>query len=473
MRNGDAPLDLLALGRAGTVHFVGIAGAGMSALAEWLLRAGGRVSGCDVAPGESVDSLRALGADVQRGHDPAHVEHVTAVIHTAAVAHDHPEIAAARARGIPVLKRAEALGALVQRAPVLAVAGTHGKTTTSAMATAILAEAGLDPTAFVGGNVAAWGGGFRPGDDTLFVAEADEYDRSFLTLRPRALVVTSIEADHLDVYGTLEHVEQAFRELADRVPHDGVVAGCTDDPGARALLLAAGTRALGYGLGERARLRAVDVVADRATTRFTVAEGSDVLGTMTLGVPGLHNVRNALGAFAGARHFGADFDAADRAMTRFRGVGRRFEHLGTIGGVDVIDDYAHHPTEIRATLAAARTAYPARRLVAAFQPHLYSRTRDFAREFGAALAEADAVFVTDVYPARELPLPGVTGEIVADAARAAGAREVHYIAALDDAMADVAAALVSGDVCLALGAGTIDAAARALVRRLREKEAAR
>jgi UDP-N-acetylmuramate--alanine ligase len=454
---------------AGEVHFVGIAGAGMSALAAWLLRSGVRVSGCDVQPGETGDVLRALGARVEQGHDPAHIQDADVVVSTVAVPADHGELAAARARGIPVYKRAEALGLVVGGAPVLAVAGTHGKTTTSAMATAILAEAQLDPTAFVGGRVASWGGGFRAGSDELFVVEADEYDRSFLSLHPRALVVTSVEADHLDVYGSLEHIEQAFRVLVERIPAEGVTALCMDEPVARRLRSSARSPVITYGTGEDAALRATDIAAEGRGSRFQVREAGQTLGSLAVGVPGVHNVRNSLGAFAAARHFGADFASAQRALANFSGVGRRFEQLGSVRGIDVIDDYAHHPTEIRATLAAARTAYPGRRLVAVFQPHLYSRTRDFTNQFGEALAEADVVWVTDVYPAREAPIPGITGEVIADAARAAGARAVHYRASLEELIGTVARSLATGDVCLALGAGNIDVAARELMQRLQQE----
>src|SRR5690606_23546243 len=361
-----------------------------------------------------------LGLEVAAGHDPAHVEDAAAVVVTAAVPPDHPELAAARAGGIPVLKRAQALGAVVNRGVVVAVAGTHGKTTTTAMTTAILAEAGLDPTGFVGGRMAAWNGGLRPGSDRLFVVEADEYDRSFLTLRPRIAVVTAVEADHLDVYGSLEAIEEAFLQFLAAVPADGLIAACVDDDGARRVLGAVrGARTLGYGLSRAAELRATNVEPHGRGSRFRVEEGGTPLTELTLRLPGLHNVRNALGALAAARAAGAAVEAAQRALATFEGVDRRFQELGQAGGVVFVDDYAHHPTEITATLAAARAAYPGRRIVAVFQPHLYTRTRDFADAFGRALAGADVAWVTDIYPAREAPIPGVTGELVARAVEAA------------------------------------------------------
>jgi UDP-N-acetylmuramate--alanine ligase len=463
-----AGLDLRALARMGPVHFMGISGAGMSALAELVLRAGGRATGCDLKPGAVGAALEALGAVIHRGHDASHVEEAVAVVTTAAVPQDHPELAAARARGIPVLKRAQALGALVNRGTVVGIAGTHGKTTTTAMTTAILEAAGLEPTGFVGGRVPGWGGGLRPGSDSLFVVEADEYDRSFLTLLPTVAVVTTVEADHLDIYGSLESVEEAFRAFVAPVPANGLVVACVDDAGAKRVLEAvAPARRLGYGLGEAAELRAVEIEARGRGMRFVAEDRGEVLGEFLLGVPGVHNVRNALAALAAARHLGVGVDAAQRALAAFRGVARRFQEVGEAGGVAFIDDYAHHPTEVEATLATARAAYPERRVVAVFQPHLYTRTRDFAGEFGRALAAADAVWVADVYPAREAPIPGVTGELVAAAARDGGAREVHYHSDAAELADALAAALRSGDLCITMGAGNIDETGRAVLARLR------
>ncbi len=461
-----AELDLLALARTGPIHFIGISGAGVSALAELVLRTGGRATGCDLRSGAAAETLRALGAEIVLGHDPTHVANAVAVVTTAAVPQDHPELQEARRRGIPVLKRAQALGALVNRGTVVAVAGTHGKTTTTAMATAALEAAGLEPTGFVGGRVPGWGSGLRPGSDKLFVVEADEYDRSFHTLRPDVAVVTTIEADHLDVYGSLDAVEEAFRTFVDPVPAGGLIAACVDDPGARRLLHELGDgRVLGYGLSPDATLRATDVQPRGRGGRFTLEERGRSIGTFELGVPGLHNVRNALAAIAAARHVGADLQAVADALATFRGVGRRFEELGEAAGVIFIDDYAHHPTEVEATLAAARAAFPDRRLVAVFQPHLYTRTRDFASGFGRALAAADVVWVTDVYPAREAPIPGVTGALVADAAGRSGAGEVHYVDSVDALRDALAESLRPGDLCLTMGAGDIDETGRAVLTR--------
>jgi UDP-N-acetylmuramate--alanine ligase len=467
-REGVGVIDLQALAREAPVHFVGVAGAGMASLAELVLRQGGRVSGCDVQPGEVGARLESMGARIIQGHDPAHVSDVAAVVATAAVPMDHPELEAARRRGIPVLKRAAALGLLVNRGTVIAVAGTHGKTTTTAMIAAILEEAGLDPTAFVGGIVPAWHSGLKPGSDTLFVVEADEYDRSFLALRPTVAVVTAVEADHLDVFGTLEAVEAAFDRFIEPLPPGGALVACIDDPGARRLLerRADPDRSLPYGLGPRAELRATTFDVRGSGSRAVVALRGQELGELTLAVPGVHNLRNAVGALGAALHVGATFDVAARALGRYRGVARRFQLLGDAGGITVVDDYAHHPTEIAATLAAARAAFPGRRLVAVFQPHLYSRTRDFAGELGAALSKADVVWVTDVYPAREAPLAGVTGELVADSAAAAAAPELHYVADPGRLAEAVLESLRPGDVALFLGAGSITSIAHDVRARL-------
>jgi UDP-N-acetylmuramate--alanine ligase len=387
-----------------------------------------------------------------------------AVVMTAAVPDDHPEIAAARARGIPVLKRAKALGAIVNRGTVVGIAGTHGKTTTTTLTTTVLAAAGLDPTGFVGAHVPAWGGNLRRGDDRVYVVEADEYDRSFHQLRPTIAVVTTLEADHLDIYGSLEAVEEAFRIFVESVPDDGLVTACADDHGASRLAAAlrgGPERVQTYGLNAGSMLRAEDVELDGAGARFTVREHGRVLGRAHLAAPGLHNVRNALAAVAVARRMGVEWEGIERGLAAYSGVGRRFERIAEAGGVLFVDDYAHHPTEIHATLRAARAAYPGRRLVAVFQPHLYSRTRDFAAEFGRELAAADVVFLTDIYAAREKPIPGVTGEMIAVPARAAGA-DLRYVQDRADVVQAVAADLRPGDLCITMGAGNLDEAAREL-----------
>ena len=458
-------IDLVELARSGPVHFVGIGGAGMAPLAEMLLLAGGRVSGCQDQVNAAARLLQRHGAVITQGHDPAHVADSLAVEMTAAVPDDHPEIAAARARGIPVLKRAKALGAIVNRGTVVGIAGTHGKTTTTTLVTTVLAAAGLDPTGFVGAHVPAWGGNLRPGKHELYVVEADEYDRSFHQLRPSIAVVTTLEADHLDIYGSLAAVEEAFLQFAESVPDDGMVACCADDHGASRLanLLRGGPeRVMTYGLNAGSMLRAEDVDLAGGGARFTVRERGKVLGTARLKAPGVHNVRNALAAVAVARRFGVEWATIARGVAEYAGIDRRFERVGEAGGVLFVDDYAHHPTELEATLRAARAAHPDRRLVAVFQPHLYSRTRDFAPEFGSALALADVAFLTDVYAAREKPIAGVTGEMIAAPAREAGV-DLRYVPERDEIVEAVASELRPGDFCLTMGAGNLDEAARELL----------
>ena len=458
----NAP-DPIALARSASAHFVGVGGAGMCALAELVLRRGGRVTGCDLARSPAVQRLEGLGAEFEADHAAHHVDGAGVLVITAAVAADHPEVVRARELGIPVLKRAVALGAVVKRGCVVAVAGTHGKTTTSAIATEMLAQAGLDPTGFVGGTVTGWEGNLRSGSGDLYVVEADEYDRSFHALEPDVAVVTNVEADHLDVYGDLEGVEEGFRFFLDRVRPGGRVAVCADDHGASRLLAGAGAGGYSFGLSSGSQLRAVDVYSTAAGTCFRVVEDGAEAGPFALGMPGLHNLRNALGAAAAARWLGAGWDAVGAGLAAYRGVERRFERIGEAGGVTVIDDYAHHPTEIRATLGAVRAIHPGRRLVAVFQPHLFTRTRDFHREFGAALTESDVLWLTNVFPAREEPIAGVTGELVATAARAAGAEEVHYQGVLDELPSAVAGSLQPGDVVVTLGAGSIGEVGPALL----------
>ncbi|HEU4454649.1 MAG TPA: UDP-N-acetylmuramate--L-alanine ligase [Longimicrobiaceae bacterium] len=463
------PLDLLSLARRKPIHFMGIGGAGMLPLAELVRRNGGSITGCDSSDGVGSRAFRELGVPVEIGHSPDHLVGCGALVVTAAVRADHPEIAAARAAGIPVLKRAEALGAIVNRGTVVGISGTHGKTTTTALTTAALAAGGLDPTGLVGGRVPAWNGNLRLGGDRLFVVEADEYDRSFHTLRPSIGVITTLEADHLDIYGSLAGVEEAFHTFLSSVPEDGLIIGCGDDPGVGRLLprlVSRADRLLTYGLNAGSMLRAEEVRSAGVESQFEVRERGRRLGRVRLQVPGAHNVRNALAAIAVARHLDVGWDSIVEGLGSYSGVQRRFERIGEERGILVIDDYAHHPTELEATLRAARDAFPGRRLVAVFQPHLFSRTRDFAEEFGRALALADRVFVTDIYPAREKPIPGVTGELLIGTAGRAGA-DVSYLPVRDEVVEQLIPELRSGDVCLMLGAGDLDEAARQLVAGLR------
>jgi len=466
----EGTTDLRALAERGPVHFMGIGGAGMNALAELLLRTGGRVTGCDVKRSETTRRLSERGVAVAEGHDPDHVVDATAVIVTAAVPVDHPELERARERGIPVLKRAEALGRVVNAGRVVAIAGTHGKTSTTAMTTELLAAAGMDPTGLVGGTVPRWEGNLRSGSDDLFVVEADEYDRSFHTLEPDIAVVTNLEADHLDIYGDLEGVREAFQTFLARLRPRGDAIVCADDRGASGLLAALPGVAITYGLSAGSMLRAVDVHTAAQGTRFRIVERGEPRDVLELGVPGAHNVRNALAASAVARALGAGWDAIARGLRSYEGVGRRFEWVGEAADVVVIDDYAHHPTEIEATIDAVRDALPGRRVVALFQPHLYTRTRDFLEGFGETLARADQLWVTEVFPAREEPIAGIDGELVADAARSAGSADVRYHASIDDVDQAVVGALRAGDVVVTMGAGSVGEVGARLIERLRRRE---
>jgi UDP-N-acetylmuramate--alanine ligase len=464
----DMTMDLRSLAAEQQVHFMGMGGAGMCALAELLLRQGGQVSGCDLKSGEALRDLERLGAAVHVGHDPAHLSGAAVLVVTSAVPADHPEILAATEAGIPVLKRATALGDWVASGTLVAVAGTHGKTTTTAMATEILAHAGCDPTGLVGGRVTGWESNLRFGSDQLFVVEADEYDRSFLALQPDVAVITNVEADHLDVYGDFAGVHEAFADFAAGTRGGGRVVVCADDQGASALLAGLDRPGYTYGTSAGSMLRAVDVSVTAEATTCTIYEEGRNAGALSLQVGGRHNLLNALAAAAASRALGAEWPEIIKALRDFAGVGRRFERLGERDGVVVIDDYAHHPTEVEATLGAVRERFPAARLVAVFQPHLFSRTRDFAGGFGAALALADVIWVTDVFPAREAPISGVTGELIADAARAAGATEVHYHADLATLPTDLAAVLRSGDMLVTLGAGSIETVGRDVLECLGE-----
>src|SRR5216110_2686669 len=380
-------MNLFAMADPRPIHFMGIAGAGMSGLALLARQQGVAVTGCDTDPSGAAD-LAALGVEIWRGHDPEHVAGARALVVTAAVAGDHPELERARALGVPVVRRAEALGQAVAGGILVAVAGTHGKTTTTVMVTEALTATGRNPTGLAGGRVAAWGGNARIGGDELYVVEADEYDKAFLSLRPTVAVVNNVEADHLECYGSMAALEEAFADFAGRAAR--VIVG-GDDAGADrvALKLEAPVWRVGHGATADVRIRAVRL--EPGGSRATIALPGGQTVELALAVPGLHNVRNAAAALAVLQALGADVPAGAEALSRFHGVGRRFERLGDAGGVTIVDDYAHHPTEVTATLAAARQAFQGRRVVAVFQPHLFSRTALHGEALGKALAAADEI----------------------------------------------------------------------------------
>lgn len=441
------------------IHFVGIGGAGMSALALIALRRGLAVSGSDLDI-SGCEDLRAGGAVIQSGHAEEYVGDARAVVASAAIPAEHVELVAARGRGIPIVRRKEALAGLIGATPCVGIAGTHGKTTTTVMTTEAVAAAGHAVTGIAGGRVGTWGGNARLGGEDLFVVEADEYDQAFLTLHPMIAVVNNVEADHLECYDSLNHLEGAFAEFAGRA---GRALVGNDSPGADRVasrLRADRTWRFGPGAADLG-LAAIEMTPSGSQATVALPGGGRV--TLRLQVPGLHNLRNATAALGVVVALGADPAPALGALAAFTGVGRRFDRLGDAGGVAIVDDYAHHPTELRAVLQAARQAFPGRRLLAVFQPHLYSRTRHQAQAMGEALTGADLAVVTDVYPAREQPIPGVSGALVADAARRYGAN-VIYEPSRRELGARVAGLLVPGDVLLTLGAGDVTRLAHDLRR---------
>ena len=442
-----------------SVHFMGIGGAGMSALALIACRRGVLVTGCDVDPSGAAD-LQALGVRISQGHSPSHLDGVRAVVVTAAVPSSHPELERARELGLTIIPRKLALAELIQGAQSVGISGTHGKTTTTVMTTEALTAAGLNPTGIAGGRVSSWGGNARVAGDALFVVEADEFDQAFLTLHPTVTVVNNVEPDHLECYGSMQALEDAFAEFAAR---GRVAVVSADDPGACAIAARLSTRVVRFGLDSGADLRITGVVqqADRTEAQIRWRDGRSL--SLRLRVPGLHNLRNAVAALGVVDALGGALGPAAEALSEFQGVGRRFERLGEFGGVAVVDDYAHHPSELSATLSAARQAFPGRRLVAVFQPHLYSRTAAHGQAMGQALAAADLVFVTEIYPAREQPIAGVSGQQVAEAAERAGA-DTRFEPTRAQVGRAVYQALKSGDVVLTLGAGDITRVAPELVR---------
>jgi UDP-N-acetylmuramate--alanine ligase len=454
-------MDLFAPSDTRPVHFMGIAGAGMSALALIARRHGVTVTGCDPDPSGAADVV-ALGAEVHHGHDPAHVDGARAVIVTAAVPPNHPELERARAIGIPVVPRKQALARLVSAGRVVGVSGTHGKSTTTVMTTEALTAAGLNPTGLAGGRVESWRGNARLGGNRLFVVEADEYDQAFLELTPSVAIVNNVEADHLECYGSLEALEAAFVTFASRAGR--VLIGANDAGAARvAARLAVPVWRFGTGAADLC-LTDIEQGADGSRSKLLLPDGRRV--ELRLQVPGLHNLRNATAALGAVLALEGPLEPALDALAAYRGLGRRFERIGQAGGIDLVDDYAHHPSELAATLAAARQAFPGRRLVAVFQPHLYSRTVQHGASMGRELAAADLVVVTEIYGAREQPIDGVSGRQVADAAASAGTATIF-----EPSRADVTRRVLdnvrSGDVVITLGAGDITHVSRELLECLR------
>jgi UDP-N-acetylmuramate--alanine ligase len=438
-----------------SIHFVGIGGIGMSGIAEVLLTLGYAVSGTDLKESDTTRRLEQLGARVCFGHDAAHLGDADVVVISSAVKPTNPEVQTARARGIPVIPRAEMLAELMRMKYGVAVAGSHGKTTTTSLVSTVLHAAGLDPTSVIGGKLPSLGSNARLGQGEYLVAEADESDGSFMKLSPTVAVVTNIDPEHLDHYGSLDALKRTFVDFINKVPFYGLAVLCVDHEHVQSILPAVEKRHVTYGFTPLANYRAVDVAYDGLRTQFTAIVAGKPLGRVELAMPGQHNVLNALAVLAVADFLGVDFAVYQRALTDFSGVGRRFTVRGHAGGVMVVDDYGHHPAEVRATLAGARTGFKDRRLVVAFQPHRYSRTRDLMGEFARAFNEAEIVAVCDIYAAGEEPIAGVTSARLVEEMRASG----HLGAMHVPKRADVAKALLpqlhEGDILITLGAGDI------------------
>ena len=458
--------------RIGTIHFVGIGGSGMGGIAEVLLNLGYSVQGSDLKPNAVTERLQQLGARISIGHRPENAAGADVVVTSSAVATDNPEVQAAVARRVPVVPRAEMLGELMRFRQSIAVAGTHGKTTTTSLVASVLAEGGLDPTFVIGGRLKSAGSNARLGAGQFLVAEADESDASFLHLQPMIAIVTNIDSDHLGTHGgDFARLCDSFVSFLHNLPFYGLAVLCQDDEHLRGILPRVGRPVVTYGLGEGADVRASDVRRERVRTLFEVTRpGRAAPLAVTLNMAGLHNVRNALAAIAVATELEVDDAAIVRALAGFQGIERRMQWLGAVqtaaGSIDIVDDYGHHPTEIAATLDGLRQAWPGRRLVLAFQPHRYTRTRDLLDDFAGVLGKFDVLLVTEVYAAGEPPIKGADGRAICRAVRSRGKLEpvfVNRVEYLATALRDV---LRDGDVVVTMGAGHIGAVAHGLAEKL-------
>jgi len=443
------------------IHFVGIGGAGMSGIAEVLVNLGYQVSGSDLAKNAVTDRLAALGARVAIGHDAAHIEGANAVVVSTAVRSDNPEVLAARQRHIPIVPRAVMLAELMRLKQGIAIAGTHGKTTTTSLVASVLAAGGLDPTFVIGGRLNSAGANARLGTGDFIVAEADESDASFLNLFPVIEVITNIDADHMDTYGhDFARLKQAFIEFTHRLPFYGIAVLCVDDPHVKEILPFVSKPIIRYGFAQDAQVRAVNVVARDGRMYFTALREDSTPLDIVLNLPGTHNVQNALAAIAIATELEVKDADIQRALLEFNGVGRRFQRYGEVpvaagGSYTLVDDYGHHPVEMAATIAAARGAFPGRRLVLAFQPHRYTRTRDCFEDFVKVLSTVDALVLTEVYAAGEAPIVAADGRALARALRVAGKVEPVFVETVDVVPDALAAAVRDGDVVITMGAGSI------------------
>ncbi len=455
------------------IHFVGIGGAGMSGIAEVLINLGYSVSGSDLGESASTRRLLALGARVVIGHAAQNVQQADCVVVSTAVPGDNPEVLAARARRVPVVPRALMLAELMKLRQGIAVAGTHGKTTTTSLVASVLARGGLDPTFVIGGLLNSAGANARLGTGDYIVAEADESDASFLNLTPMIAVITNIDADHMDTYGhDPARLKQAFVEFTRRLPFYGAAVLCVDDANVREIQPFISRTTLSYGLTEGAAFRAIDVMAESTRMRFTLLREDSRPLPLVLNLPGVHNVRNALAAIAVADELGVSDEAIAAALAEFRGVGRRFQRYGRLavpgqpgGAFLLVDDYGHHPAEMRATIAAARGAYPGRRLVLAFQPHRYTRTRDLFEDFVQVLGTVDALLLAEVYSAGETPIVAADSKSLARAIRVGGRVEPRYVEQIGQMPQAILETVRDGDLVLTMGAGSVGTVAAGLLSR--------
>src|SRR5499427_4867311 len=448
------------------LHFVGIGGVGMSGIAEVLLNLGYRITGSDQKRNETVERLERLGAKVYTGHEPSHIEGAHVVVYSSAVARDNVEVHVARQRGVPVIPRAEMLAELMRLKYGIAIAGTHGKTTTTSMVAEVLGAAGLDPTVVVGGRVHGLGANARLGRGEFLVAEADESDGSFLKLSPTIAVVTTVDAEHLDHYASLDEIRAAFLQFVNKVPFYGAAVVCLDEPNIQRMIPDIEKRVITYGLESGADLTARRLSFSGLRSRFEVLQRGHVLGPATLQVPGRHNVLNSLAAVAVGLDLEVPFERIQVALAGFAGVQRRFQIKGEAQGVLVVDDYGHHPAEVRATLAAAKAGFD-RRVITVFQPHRYTRTHHLRREFLTAFYQSDVLIVMDIYPAGEAPISGVHARDLAEGIAAHVHREVHYMDSDPPAILDyLCQSTRSGDLVLTLGAGDVGQLGAELLARL-------
>ena len=436
------------------VHFVGIGGIGMSGIAEILLSRGFEVSGSDKSLSDITNRLSSLGIKIYEGHSPENLNDADVLVYSSAVTLDNPEVQAAIQRKIPIIKRSEMLAECMRMQYGIGIAGTHGKTTTTSMVGLTLTEGNLDPTIIVGGKLSGLGGtNARLGHGEFIVVEADEFDRTFLKLTPTIAAITTLESEHLDTYKDLDDIKSAFIEFANKVPFYGFVVICLDEPALQDIIPQINKKVITYGLTVQADLRATEITFKEFSSSFSVKYHGEELGNITLKIPGVHMVKNSLVAVCIAKELGIPFSTIKKALESFSGVYRRFE-VKYNKEIMVVDDYAHHPTETTATLAAIRSGWD-RRLVAIFQPHLYSRTRDFYQEFGRSFLNSDVFICTDVYPAREEPIEGVTGRLIADAASSFGHKNVLYVENKYDIPKVINDIKREGDIIITMGAGDI------------------